>query len=102
MGRIGPADQLIADDAPVVGKIELVFVGMKGVIGRLVVDPQEDEGGAGHADCQADDVEEGKAFAAPEVAEGYAEIVFEHTIDPLGVGLPRGCQNFCPLEINQL
>jgi hypothetical protein len=44
----------------------------------FIVDPEEDEDCAGHADGEAGDIEDRETFAAPEVAEGYFEIVLEH------------------------
>jgi hypothetical protein len=51
---------------------------MKTVIAKLVVYPQYDEDGAGHADGQAYNVDKGEPFASPKVPAGDPDIADEH------------------------
>ena len=54
------------------------------VVAEFILDVEEDEDAAGHADGQAGDVDEGIDFVAEEVAEGDGEVVFEHGGSPGG------------------
>src|SRR5580692_12116759 len=55
-----------------------VRVGTKRVIGRLILNPKEDEDGGGHARGEAGDIYPVDRPVLPAVAPGSAKVVFEH------------------------
>ncbi len=45
---------------------------------QFILNPEEDEEGAGHPNRQPGYVDEGIAFMLPEISQGYHQIIFEH------------------------
>ncbi len=73
-----PAGFLVLLDA-----INILGVGVEAVEAQLVLNPEEDEQGAGHAQGQAGDVDEGISFVFPKVAKGDLEVAFKHLMTPI-------------------
>jgi hypothetical protein len=57
-------------------------VGVEAVEAQLVLDPEQDEQGAGHAQGQAGHVEKGIALVPPDGSEGDFKIALEHRSFP--------------------
>ena len=74
--------------------IDAVLFGMPGIEGHFVVHPEEDEDGRGHANGEAEDVDEGGGLIAPETAQGDEEVISEHAVGFLETGYPelKKCQ----------
>ena len=58
--------------------MDAVGARMVGVIGKLVGDPEEDQQTGGHADGQAEDVDEGEDLTFHQVAPGDLKEVEDH------------------------
>ena len=58
--------------------IDAILFGMPGVEGHFVVHPEENEDGRGHADGEAEDIDEGEGLVAPEIAQGDEKVISEH------------------------
>ena len=73
---------------------------MHGVIAQLETNIAEDEEKGGHAHREPNDIQQGKGFVPPKVAEGDTQIIFDHSRDVLAKD-PAKWMPFLPVAGDQ-
>jgi|TARA_B100002003_G_C13882407_1_gene430675 hypothetical protein len=84
MGERGPGRIIFVAAGVIYGidPIDLICILMKSIKTKFILDPEQDQDTAGHADRQSGNIDERVYFVAEEVSDSDFEIVENHVQSP--------------------